>query len=133
VTSDSVLTAGLTFPGPFRARALARHLDVPSDQVTAFLRTLQDQGLAVSSGRRRSIPNPDPKGSSMTLYDYQMSRDLVADDPPFAALIMAALRKADTENAAKISAMWPGIAREMRVRYNAPGGLLASDGPAVSQ
>jgi hypothetical protein len=49
----------------------------------------------------------------MSLYDYQTSR-----------LIMAALRKADSTNAAKLRAQWPDICDEMQARYDAPGGVL---------
>ena len=57
----------------------------------------------------------------MSLFDYSVSQRLSVDDPPFAALIMAALRKADTRNAAKLSAAFPEICDEMQARYNAPG------------
>lgn len=60
----------------------------------------------------------------MSLYDYQTSRRLAEDDPPFAALIMAALRKADTENATKLRGQWPEICAELQARYDAPGGQL---------
>ena len=39
-----------------------------------------------------------------SIDDYQTSRQIAGEDPPFAALIMAALRKADTENATKLRA-----------------------------
>ena len=60
----------------------------------------------------------------MSLYDYTISRDIYAQDLPFAALIMAALRGADTRNAAKLRNGWPEICAELDARYNAPGGLL---------
>ena len=63
----------------------------------------------------------------MSLFDYEASQRLSAGDPPFAALIMAAYRKADTSNTALIERAWPGIAAELRARYNAPGGLLPGD------
>ena len=63
----------------------------------------------------------------MSHYDYAVSRQIDADDYPFAALIMAALRKADSTNAAKIQAAWPDIAAELQARYNAPGGVLPGD------
>ena len=37
----------------------------------------------------------------MSLHSYWASIKLSKDDPPFSALIMAALRKADTDNAAR--------------------------------
>lgn len=63
----------------------------------------------------------------MSLYDYKISKQLAAEDPPFAALIMAALRKADTSNAMLLQGAWPEICEEMQVRYDAPGGVLAND------
>jgi len=63
----------------------------------------------------------------MTLYDYRISRELGKRDPPFAALIMAALRKADTENAAKLRSAWPAVCDETQARLRSPGGVLASD------
>lgn len=68
----------------------------------------------------------------MSLYDYCISKELAEGDPPFAALVMAALRKADSENAAKLRAQWPEICAEMQARYDAPGGVLSSDPPVPS-
>lgn len=34
----------------------------------------------------------------MTLFEYEEGLDIAAKDPPFYALIQAAMRKADTEN-----------------------------------
>jgi hypothetical protein len=66
----------------------------------------------------------------MSLFDYQASKQIAQMDPPFAALIMAAYRKADTSNAIHLEQAFPAICRELRARYNAPGGLL--DGEQVS-
>ena len=63
----------------------------------------------------------------MSLFDYRESQALSASDPSFAALMMAALRKADTLNATIIRAEWPEIAREMQARYDAPGGVLPGE------
>lgn len=68
----------------------------------------------------------------MSLYDYRISRELSVGAPPFAALIMAALRKADTENTVKLWNAWPEICAEMQARYDAPGGVLPSDPPVPS-
>jgi len=61
----------------------------------------------------------------MSLYDYQASRQV--SGMPFYALIMAAMRRADTENLAKLQAVWPDVWAELDARYNAPGGLLAGE------
>jgi hypothetical protein len=63
----------------------------------------------------------------VSLYDYEVSKQIDRDDPPFASLIMAALRKADSDNAELLRRCWPGICDEMQARYNAPGGALAED------
>lgn len=63
----------------------------------------------------------------MSLFDYQESQKLAAADPSFAALIMAAYRKADSYNAGRIESMWPEIVTELQARYDAPGGLLQGE------
>ena len=63
----------------------------------------------------------------MSLFDYRQSQDLSEGDTQFAALIMAAMRKADTDNFATLQLAFPEIAHELQVRYNAPGGLLESE------
>ena len=63
----------------------------------------------------------------MSRYDYEVSLEIARRDEPFDALIMAAARKADTDNLDRLSAMWPETVDELRQRYDAPGGLLLSD------
>ncbi len=58
----------------------------------------------------------------MSLYDYQRSQHIC--DEPFYVLIMAAMRRADTNNAEKLREAFPGTWRELEARYHAPGGLL---------
>lgn len=60
----------------------------------------------------------------MSYFDYQVSREIASHDYPFAALVMAAMRKADTSNAAKLRAAFPEVHDELLARYHAPGGLL---------
>jgi hypothetical protein len=67
----------------------------------------------------------------MSRYDYEVSKAIERGDPPFAALIMAALRKADTGNARLLWTAWPDICRELQERYDAPGGVLPSDPDAA--
>jgi hypothetical protein len=58
-------------------------------------------------------------------YDYRASERITAfPAPPFSALIMAALRRAGTDNYRRLAAAFPAIEQELRQRYNAPGGLL---------
>ncbi|MBN1422404.1 MAG: hypothetical protein JXP34_26750 [Planctomycetes bacterium] len=63
----------------------------------------------------------------MSLYDYRISREISKHDPPFAALIMAAMRKADSRNVELLRAAWPAIWQELYERYHAPGGLLPGE------
>jgi hypothetical protein len=63
----------------------------------------------------------------MSLHEYLEGRRLAAEDHPFYALIFAALRQADTANAAMIRTAWPELAAEAQARYDAPGALLKGD------
>lgn len=60
----------------------------------------------------------------MSLHSYLVSQELSAGDPPFSSLIMAAMRKADTTNTARLKHAFPEIWAEFEERYWAPGGLL---------
>lgn len=60
----------------------------------------------------------------MSLYDYEVSKQLEAMDVPFYGLIMAAMRRADTNNLNALRAFWPAVWDELQARYNAPGGAL---------
>lgn len=64
----------------------------------------------------------------MSLYDYQASWQLAAADPSFYALIMAAIHKADTQNAARLREAFPDVYTEFEARYNAPRGILPGEG-----
>ena len=63
----------------------------------------------------------------MSLYDYEKSKEISRDDPPFAALIMSAMRKADTTNAMRLRCVFPDICDELQMRYDSPGGLLSGE------
>lgn len=63
----------------------------------------------------------------MSFYDYKMSRELCKDDPPFYALIMAAMRKADNVNEAKLRRAFPEVWEELSQRYHATGGVLPGE------
>ena len=55
---------------------------------------------------------------------YHQSIELAKRDPPFYALIMAAMRKADSTNLPKLREAFPDVWLELNARYHAPGGLL---------
>lgn len=61
----------------------------------------------------------------MSLHEYQQSVGLERAD--FYALIMAAMRRADSINAAKLRRAFPDTWHELQARYNAPGGLLPGE------
>lgn len=67
----------------------------------------------------------------MSLYDYQESKLIVrgesAGEPSFYALVMAAMIRADTVNAAKLREVFPETWAELDARYHAPGGLLPGE------
>ena len=68
----------------------------------------------------------------MSHYDYEASKQIAKADPPFYALVMAAMRKADSKNSARLKAAFPGTYDELQARYNAPGGHLPSDSGGAS-
>ncbi len=63
----------------------------------------------------------------MSFHEYQVSQRLEEADVPFYALIMAAMRRADSDNVEKLRAAFPVTWHELRGRYNAPGGLLSGE------
>lgn len=63
----------------------------------------------------------------MSLYDYEESKRVAAGDVPFYALIMAAMRRADSFNLHILQAAFPDVWDEVQARYNAQGGRLESD------
>jgi hypothetical protein len=63
----------------------------------------------------------------MSLYDYRASISFQLADAPFASLIMAAMRRADTANLAMLQDAWPEVWAELDARYNAAGGAIPGD------
>ena len=64
----------------------------------------------------------------MSWFDYQTSKKIALDDPPFNALIMAAMNKADTNNVILLTNAFPEVWTELSQRYGAPNGVLRGDG-----
>ena len=64
----------------------------------------------------------------MSRFDYEASKKIMIEDPPFYGLIMAAMRKADFNNLFSLTSAFPEVWDELQERYNAPGGILESDG-----
>lgn len=63
----------------------------------------------------------------MSLYDYKKSKEIAAADYPFYALIMAAIRQADSVNLMKLQSMFPEVYDEFIKRFSSPGGVLPSE------
>jgi hypothetical protein len=63
----------------------------------------------------------------MSLYDYQRSIHIAAQDEPFDALIMAAMLKADPDNLLRLQAVFPYICIEFQRRYGMGGGILPEE------
>lgn len=63
----------------------------------------------------------------MSLHEYVISKKISADDPPFYALIMAAMRQADSLNMDMLTEAFPAVRTELGSRYNAPGGCLTDN------
>ena len=61
------------------------------------------------------------------LHAYQVSQKLAADDPPFSALIFAAMRKADSQNIVLLQRAFPELYAELHERFWAPGGKLGGE------
>lgn len=63
----------------------------------------------------------------MSYVDYIAGRAIADKEYPFYAIIMAAMRRADTENLQKLQEAFPGTFKELRTRYNSPGGYLPGE------
>ncbi len=64
---------------------------------------------------------------SMSHHDYEVSKLISSHDHPFYALIMAAMRQADTDNAEILKRAFPAVRAELQARYDAPGGILPNE------
>jgi hypothetical protein len=63
----------------------------------------------------------------MSYHEYVASKAVALSEVPFYALIMAAMRQADSSNLALLRACWPNVWDELDARYNAPGGVLEGE------
>ena len=63
----------------------------------------------------------------MSHYDYEMGLKISSKNYPFYALIQAAMRQADTDNAQRLKQAWHQVWDELQERYNSPGGKLLSE------
>ena len=63
----------------------------------------------------------------MSRFDYEQSRVIKNEGYGFYAVIMAAMRQADTDNLEKLKQAWPQVWEELQERYHSPGGALTRD------
>jgi hypothetical protein len=73
------------------------------------------------------LPSAAPRRCVVSLYDYEVSRQLAELRAPFYALLMAAFREADTHNLQRLAAAFPAVHAEVQARYDAPGGMLPDE------
>lgn len=59
--------------------------------------------------------------------DYEQHREIATKGYSFTALLMALMRKADTENLAHLQLRWGAVWQELCARYDAPGGVIPGD------
>jgi len=67
----------------------------------------------------------------MTHENYKDS--VLLSDNEFYALIMAAMRRADTDNQRLLREAWPEVWDELQLRYNAPGGYTERELRALQE
>jgi hypothetical protein len=63
----------------------------------------------------------------MSLHEYQASHQIATSGHPFYGIIMAAMRKADSINLAKLRREWPDVWAELDARYHLPEGKFPSE------
>ena len=69
----------------------------------------------------------------MSFFDYKYSIHITQQDYPFYALIMAAMRQADSDNLEMLQQCWPNVWNELQARYYAPAGWLETDPMTMEQ
>ena len=63
----------------------------------------------------------------MSIHDYNISKTITMNDPPFYALIMAAMRKADDVNRSLLKEAFPTVWDELQARYSCAFGILPQE------
>ena len=63
----------------------------------------------------------------MGLHEYLISQEIKRKDYPFYSLVMALVRKADTDNLEKLRVAFPETVKESEKRYHAGVGILPED------
>jgi hypothetical protein len=77
--------------------------------------------------------NGNNQEEKVSLHDYQIGAKIPSDPgTTFYGVIQAAMRMADTDNLEALQRAFPHTYKELKSRYNAPGGILPDD-PATYQ
>lgn len=63
----------------------------------------------------------------MSHFDFIRSNELERRDEPFFGLVMAAMRRADSDNADLLRLAFPDTWAELAARYHAPAGHVDGD------
>jgi len=63
----------------------------------------------------------------MSYHEYMVSREITKNDYPFYALIMATMRKADTNNQRVLANAFPAEWAELQARYHLPFGKYPAE------
>jgi hypothetical protein len=71
----------------------------------------------MSGGGSKGLP---PRSTFVSEYDYLVSLNIAKHDYPFYALIMAAMRQADTDNLEFLKRCWPAVWDELVQLYHQP-------------
>jgi hypothetical protein len=82
---------------------------------------------AVRAYENRQHHRDPSKGNVMSKWDYEVAKKIEAENYPFPALIMAAMRKADSANASLLQRAWPETVAELNYRYWSAGGLMPGE------
>jgi hypothetical protein len=66
-------------------------------------------------------------GKVMSLIDYKEGLVIASKGYSFYGLLQALIRQADSRNLEKLEGAFPLYVKELRDRYNTPGGILPGD------
>ena len=69
----------------------------------------------------------------MSHPDFMIAQNLIRNETPFAALIMAAMQRAVTHNLKTLIHAWPELSMEFLARHDAPGGYLEGELEAMQE
>lgn len=98
--------------------------DNPDLNVRGAVSRLRDDDASVMRAMGLTTYPGEPE---LDRHAYHYGVQLARADAPFAALIFAALYRADSTNARILRAAFPVITQTGQARYEAPGGILPGE------